>query len=66
MTKKITYRILQLESLGKKHNQFIVSRNEVFSKSLDITSCVYGPTTKNNCKKFINKIIDQLQGEVMK
>lgn len=49
---KTTYEIFQLERLGKPLKQFTIRKLEK-SKTLEISSKVYGPTTLQNC---LNKL----------
>lgn len=49
---KVTYTIVQLERLGKKFKQWTIRREET-SRTLSISSLVYGPTSLENC---INKL----------
>lgn len=58
MTMNIEFKILQLERLGKKQNKFII-RKEEKGKYFEISSKVYGPTTLENCKKKIKKLIKE-------
>jgi hypothetical protein len=54
---KKTYRILQLERLGKKLNKWIISELTKFEdSSIEIYSCIYGPTAIENCKSKIKKL----------
>jgi len=54
----IEFKILQLERLGKKQNKFIIRKKEK-GKYFEISSKVYGPTTLENCKKKIKKLIKE-------
>ena len=53
---KTTYKILQLERLGKKQNKFIISRYEK-SYNIEIISKIFGPTTLKNCENRLKKIL---------
>jgi len=53
---KVTHKILQLQRLGKKQKRFIVRKEEIVTKTLSISSKVFGPTTLKNCENFLKRV----------
>ena len=56
------FKILQLERLGKKLNQFIIRSEEKIGR-IEISSKVYGPTSENNCKNKLKTLKKENKNE---